>query len=241
MKHVRLGAVLCIALVLAACAGHRAAPPDDAPPARPSSGWRQHLLPGKQATAYTPLRVDGREAVFAQSEASLSMYRRDLSVAPSDLGRLRFSWKVPMLIEEADLARRELDDAPVRIVLAFDGDRSAFSPKNAALSELSRLLTGEPLPYATLMYVWCNRREPGTVVINPRSDRIRKLVVEGGPRNLGQWLSYERDIRADFEQAFGEAPQTLIGVALMSDTDNTRSRSSAWYGDVLLLPGSPPH
>ena len=36
---------------------------------------------------------------------------------------------------------------------------------------LLRILTGEELPYATLMYVWCNKRAPGSVVRNPRTDR----------------------------------------------------------------------
>ena len=79
-------------------------------------------------------------------------------------------------VRSVSAAARDADDAPVRLVLAFEGDRSRFSAKNAMLSELARALTGEEMPYATLMYVWCNKRAPGTVVRNPRTDRIRKLV-----------------------------------------------------------------
>ena len=141
-------------------------------------------------------------------------------------------------MDAADLTQRDLGDSPVRIVLAFEGDRSRFSAKNAMLSELAHALTGEPLPYATLMYVWCNNREPGSVIINPRTDRIRKLVMESGSRNLGQWLDYERDIRADFEKAFGEAPGALLAVGIMTDSDNTQSTTQAWYGPVKLVPPS---
>ena len=163
------------------------------------------------------------------------MLRRQTRVDPKDLGRVRFSWLVPELIPEADMARRDAEDAPVRIVLAFDGDRSRLSPRDAMLSELARTLTGEEMPYATLMYVWCNHRPPGTVIQNPRTDRIRKLVVESGVQALGQWRDYERDVRADFERVFGEPPGRLIGVAIMTDTDNTRSRARAWYGPVSLV------
>lgn len=100
------------------------------------------------------------------------------------------------------------------------------------LSELARALTGEPMPYATLMYVWCNTRAPGSVITNPRTGRIRKLVVESGRGNLNQWLDYERDIRADFIQAFGEPPGALVGIAIMTDSDNTRTTAHAWYGSV---------
>jgi hypothetical protein len=149
---------------------------------------------------------------------------------------VRFSWKVPSLIEQADLATRDKDDAPVRIVLAFEGDRARFSARDAALSELAHALTGEPLPYATLMYVWCNQRAAGTVITSPRTDRIRKLVVESGAARLNAWLDYERDIRADYERAFGEAPGALVGIGLMTDSDNTRSHARAWYGPVRLVP-----
>ena len=90
------------------------------------------------------------------------------------------------------------------------------------------------MPYATLMYVWCNQCPPESVIVNPRTDRIRKLAVESGPGRVGQWLRYSRDIRADFEKAFSEAPGALLGVGLMTDTDNTRSTTRAWYGQVRL-------
>ena len=134
------------------------------------------------------------------------------------------------------MALLDKDDAPVRILLAFDGDRSRFSPKDAALSELARALTGEPLPYATLMYVWCNHRASGSIIQSPRTDRVRKLVVESGKGGLNQWREYERDIRSDYERVFGEKPGALVGIAIMSDSDNTHSQASAWYGPVQLLP-----
>jgi hypothetical protein len=137
------------------------------------------------------------------------------------------------------LAVRGRGDSPVRVVLAFEGDRSSFSLKNAMLSELSQAITGEPLPYATLMYVWSNQHAAGTVIQNPRTDRIRKIVLESGPVSLGQWRSYERDIRTDFENAFGEAPGALVAIGIMTDSDNTQSVTQAWYGPVQLVARSP--
>ena len=96
-----------------------------------------------QSAAHLRAYIDGRDAISVQAESSASMLRQQLRIAPGDLGRVRFSWKVPGLIEQADLALREGDDAPVRVVLAFEGDRSRFSPRDAVLSELARALTGE--------------------------------------------------------------------------------------------------
>ena len=158
---------------------------------------------------------------------------------PADqLGALKFSWYVPELITGADMGVREADDSPVRLVLAFEGDRSKFSARNAMLNELVRSLTHEEMPYATLMYVWCNHRPVESVIVNPRTDRIQKIVVESGPHQLQRWLDYERDIRADFEKAFGEAPGPLVAIGLMTDSDNTRTNTRAWYGNVQLLQSS---
>ena len=141
---------------------------------------------------------------------------------------------VPALIAGADMGVRGLDDSPVRLILAFEGDRSQFSGKNSMLNELTRLVTGEEMPYATLMYVWCNQRPVGSVIQNPRTDRIRKIVVESGTQGLMQWRHYERDIRADFEHAFGEPPGALVAIGLMTDSDNTHSKTVAWYGPIGL-------
>ncbi len=194
--------------------------------------WEHFKLPGKRPTQFAYVQVDGRDAMAVTAVSSASMLRKAVRIEPSALGHVRFSWKVPALISGADMAQRDKDDAPVRVVLAFEGDRSLFSPKNAMLSEMARMLTGEEMPYATLMYVWCNQRLPGSVIVNPRTDRVRKLVVETGPGRLNQWLEYERDIRADYLAAFGEEPGALVGVGIMTDSDNTHSTTKAWYGPV---------
>ena len=196
--------------------------------------WDAVKIPGKVATQYSVVRVSNRSALQANAQSSASMLRRNLRIAPEKLGTLEFSWHVPALIAGADVGQRESDDSPARLVLAFQGDRGKFSAKNAMLNELSLALMGEPMPYATLMYIWCNKRPVGTVVQNPRTDRVRKLVVASGPHHLNQWLRFERDVRADFELAFGEAPGALLGIGVMTDSDNTQSNAVAWYGDIAL-------
>lgn len=227
------------ALALGGCANIsslRATAPEASPWAVQSGdrGWEHYRLPGKSPTQYVHVHKDGRDALAGTAVTSASMMRQKLSVPPGDLGPLAFSWLVPELIAQADMALRETDDSPVRIVLVFEGDRSKFSPKNAMLSELARTLTGEELPYATLMYVWCNTRPAGSVIVNPRTDRVRKLVVESGAGKLKRWVDYERNIRTDYLAVFGEEPGALVGIGLMTDSDNTRSTARAWYGPVTL-------
>lgn len=197
----------------------------------PAGVWHHRTFPGKTPNQFAYSVVDGRHAMAVQSKAAASVWRKAVSVDPAHLSTLRFSWRKADLIPDADMGLRDKDDA-LRIVLAFDGDRSQLSARDHMLSELARALTGEEMPYATLMYVWSNQRDVGSIVVNPRTDRIRKLVLESGRGGLGQWLDYERDIRADYRQVFGEEPGRLLAVGLMTDTDNTRGTVQTWYGPL---------
>lgn len=196
--------------------------------------WAVVTLPGKAQTEFKLERQGQRLAMRAHAQSSASMLHQTLRVPADRLGRLQFEWQAEGLIDQADMAERDSEDSPVRLILAFEGDRNRFSAKNAMLSDLTEALTGEPLPYATLMYVWCNRRPVESVIVNPRTDRVRKLVVESGADHVKQWRVYQRDVRADFVKAFGEDPGALVGMAIMSDTDNTRSSVKAWYGNIRL-------
>jgi hypothetical protein len=206
-----------------------------APPKASDDGWHAFVLPGKRATQYTPGWQGGQAVVQADADSAASMWRRSVMVEPSELGRMRFSWRVGALIPTADLTDRDSEDSPVRIVLAFDGDHATLSPRNRMLFELAQAVTGEPPPYATLMYVWDNAAPLESVIPGNRTDRIRKIVVDSGAAQLGVWRLHERDLAADYRRAFGEPPGRLIGVALMTDSDNTRSQVRAWYRDVQLL------
>lgn len=227
------------ALALSACQHAPTPAPAPAPAPEPTSarwtdGWQSFALPGKTATSYTARMTDGRWVLHAKSQHSASMYRRVLRVEPEQLGKLSFSWKVESLLPDGDVRHSDTEDAVLRVLLAFDGDASSLSPRTRLMYELMYSLTGEAPPFATLMYVWDSRADVGSVVLNTRVDRVRKIVLESGPNHVGRWRSYERDVRADYRRAFGEDPGALIGVAVMTDSDNTRAEAEAWYGEIRL-------
>jgi hypothetical protein len=199
-------------------------------------GWSVYRWPGKRMAAFEADRVMGRDALRVDSRGTVSVLRQKFEPALKSAGVLRFSWKAQSLPVGADLRDSGKEDAAVRVVLAFDGDRSLLSERAQRLSDLSLALTGEPLPYATLVYVWSETEPVGTVIHNPRTDRIRKLVVSSGRDALGRWKDHERDVQADFRLVFGEASGDLLSLALMSDTDNTRSQATVWFGGLQLTP-----
>lgn len=204
----------------------------------PDGAWTHQRYGQRKATDYTPQRHQGRPSVRADSHAGNSTLRlRVPGQAVTEGKRVAFSWYVPALLPAADLADKDNDDAVVRTILTFDGDRSRLSRRDHLFSELVQLVTGEPLPFATLMYVWDAKLPVGSVVPSPHTPRIRKLVIESGPERLGRWIDYERDIATDFRQVFGEDPGPLTGLGVMTDTNNTGSRARVWFGPLRLLAG----
>jgi hypothetical protein len=216
-------------------------PPDPRPQASQAlstgfEAWTHKKLPGKRPTRYQVTQAQGTPIVRADADAAVSLFRRSVRIEANQLGSIEFAWRVQALIDRADLTQRGGEDAPVRLLLAFEGDRNTFSARNRMLSDLSQTMTGEPLPYATLMYVWDNQAPVGTVIpAASGTDRIRKLVVDSGPAWIQTWRNHVRDIAADYRLVFGEEPGALVAVAFMTDSDNTRTRAQAWYGPVRIL------
>lgn len=198
--------------------------------------WVGVALPGKKATRYSMDTKEGRRAIRAEADGSASLWRRQVDVPAERLNEVRWSWWVDGPIADADLGDADRSDAPARVVLAFDGDRTRLTPRTRMMFELARTLTGEEPPYATLMYVHAHGLPAGTVVVSQRSDRVRKIVVEGGPSATKSWREHRRNIAADYERAFGEPPGRLVGIGVMTDGDNTRSKARAWYGPIELTP-----
>jgi hypothetical protein len=232
MHMHKLLPVIVVAVLLASCStrGPHVGEPID------QAAWHGVPLPGKKATRYVSDTKDGRRAIRAEADSSASLWRRKVDVPTENLADVSWSWWVESSIPDADLTDADRADAPARVVLAFEGDRSQLPPRTRMMFELARTLTGEEPPYATLMYVHAQGVPAGTVLVSQRSDRIRKIVVDGGPSSTKQWRQHRRNIVADYQLAFGKPPGRLVGIGVMTDGDNTRSKARAWYGPIELSP-----
>ncbi len=199
------------------------------------SGWQPYVLRTDRAITRYRLARDGqRQVLHAAAASSASGLRCPVDIDPHRQKVLRFSWRVPQVPTQATVEDQELDDSPARIVVAFEGDNARLSLRERLLFDQVELFTGHRLPYATLMYVWDGHQAPGTVTANHRTSRIRYLTVEGGAARAGQWLSYQRDVVADFQRVFGEAPGAISSVGVLTDSDRLKLDLEAWYGDISL-------
>ena len=199
-------------------------------------GWEPWIIhPQKKRTAYEILSDSGVGVLKADAEESASGLLAKVDVDPRSKPVLEWRWRADGLVPGADNTDGTLEDSPVRVVLAFEGDKDALPVRDRMFFERVKLFTGRDMPYATLMYIWENRLPVGTVLSNPHTGRVQKVVVASGAAGLKKWHMHRRDYVADYVRAFGKPPGKLVGVAVMTDTDNTRSSVVAYYGDIRLL------
>ena len=104
------------------------------------------------------------------------------------------------------------------------------------MADRLKALTGQSMPYATLMYIWENKAIPHAVIESPHTSRVKMIVAESGSTRSGEWVAYERNIARDFEKAFGEKPGRIRSLGIMTDTDNTGESAVAYYGDIRFTP-----
>ncbi len=200
------------------------------------SGWNFYrLTPYKKNTIYRLENYQGRTVLSANAKMSASGLAVKLRPRTAQYLWLQWDWKAVGAIPGADNSQRQNDDAPLRIMVAFDGNKSKLSLKDKMAFEMANLLSGQEMPYATLMYVWSGKSPINTVIESAHTSRIKMIVVDSGWENIGVWRKHSRDLSADYKMAYGENPGDVIGIALLTDTDNTNSETRAIYGDIELI------
>jgi len=174
--------------------------------------------------------------VKAEADAAGSALYWETTLEARDYPMLHWRWKAEQLPEGADMSRKDRDDAPARVYVAFKHVPSRVPLLERVKYEIIRLIYGRYPPHASLAYVWGSGSSAGTMFPSPYTDRVRIVVVESGAERLGRWLRYGRNYYDDYRRAFAEEPPPVAGVAIMTDSDNTGSRITAYYGDIELLP-----
>jgi len=208
---------------------------DNAPGDAVPNGWRLWTLSRfKKATQYQLVDNDGHTVVKAHAQASASGLVHPLKLDPGAYPLLQWQWKTTALIATADNTLKHTEDSPVRVVVSFDGDIDSLPLDDRMFFDNIRLLTGQQLPYATLMYIWENRAAKNTIIPSRHTSRIKMIVVESGRDKVGAWQNVTRNVYDDYRRAFGGAPGTITSVGIMTDTDNTGENVHAYYGDILF-------
>ncbi|MDO6824911.1 DUF3047 domain-containing protein [Marinobacter sp. 1_MG-2023] len=204
-----------------------------------ADGWEPLEFPNIEQHSTYELVSDGdTRVVKAQTSGGASGLITRLNLNAEGPLKLRWRWKVSNVFDKGDAREKSGDDYPARIYVAFE-----FQPGKAGFFERAKrktveVLFGEELPGNALNYIWANTLPEGEFIPNSYTDKTVMVAVSSGSEQAGEWVSIERDIVADYREAFGENPPPIRGIAIMSDSDNTGELATAWYGDIVLAPAN---
>lgn len=205
------------------------------PGANLSDGWKPLTFKKiPKLTTYELVKDGAQVVVKAMSDSSASGLTKEVRIDPKEFPIVRWRWKVENLLQKSNATRKDGDDYPARLYITFeyDPDRVSFGKK--LKYKAGQALFGD-IPIGAISYVWETKAPVGAIIDNAYTDFVKMVVVESGPSSIGLWVDESRNIYEDYRKAFGEDPPMINGVAIMSDTDNTKERATAYYGDIVFM------
>lgn len=189
-----------------------AVPAMDIPVARFSqeglSAWSDKKFKGK--TDYT--LAEG--VLVAHSASGASAKIKKICFDTQKYPRLSWSWRIEHTLKREDIGQKNGDDFAARVYVIFP--RTFFWRMRA------------------INYVWANKMPKGSHAPSPYTKNSVTVAVESGDSKAGSWVLEERNVYEDYKRIFGEDPPLAGGIAVMTDTDDTKDETTAWYGDITL-------
>ena len=177
--------------------------------------WQEQRL-ALNPTTYAVVEVDGRQALHATSRSANAGLIRRFEVEKPTVAQLSWEWKVPRCLAHPENERtRAGDDYAARVFVVF---------------ETSVI----PLRTRAINYVWAAREPAGARYVSPYTKNVGICVMRAGDADAGRWLEESRDVLADYRNFFGEPPKRISAVAVLVDTDNTRTEAEAWFANLRL-------
>lgn len=198
-------------------------------------GWKPLTFKKIPKLTTYELVSDGTHVVVkAMSDSSASGLTKEVRIDPKEFSIVQWRWKVDNLVQKSDATRKDGDDYPARLYITFEYDPEKVSFGKKLKFKAGQALFGD-IPIGAINYVWETKTPVGAILDNAYTDFVKMVVVESGATHIGLWVEESRNIYEDYKNAFGEDPPMINGVAIMSDTDNTKERATAYYGDIVFV------
>lgn len=199
------------------------------------ANWQEMVFPKiSRHTVYSTVRDDHQTVIKAFSDNAASGLIRYYDAPAQEHPWISWRWKIVHVLEKGDVHTKQGDDYAARIYVAFEFPKEGGSWWQRLRYKTANWAAGGRLPGSALNYIWANKAPVDTVVNNPYTDQTKMIVLQSGNAKANQWLLEKRNIVQDYKTAFGRKPPPIMGIAIMTDTDNTGESATAYYGDIRL-------
>ena len=91
-----------------------------------------------------------------------------------------------------------------------------------------------PLSNRAINYVFSSNNEVGTNFSSPYTKKSIDNVLATTKNNLNEWITVKANVKEDFKRLHNLDVVEIDGLAIMSDTDNSKRKSIAYYQNIYF-------
>ena len=91
-----------------------------------------------------------------------------------------------------------------------------------------------PLSNRAINYVFSSNNEIGLNWPSPYTKKSIDNVLSSTKNNLNEWITVKANVKEDFEKFHDLNVNQLDGIAIMSDTDNSKMKSIAYFQNIYF-------
>ena len=170
----------------------------------------------KGQTHYQLTDLDGVQVLKADSADSASglfnKQRIDLQKTPI----MHWRWRIENRLSTTNEQAKSGDDYAARVYVVVGGGLAFWRTQ-------------------AINYVWAGASPKGKVWPNAYAgDHAMMIALRSSGDQTGVWYTEQRNILADLKQQFGAEIGYIDAVAIMTDTDDTHGKVTAYYGDIYF-------
>lgn len=199
-------------------------------------GWKLRRFPGHTRGAISEwVTEDGVRAVKLHSKGNLTFLEKSVDIDIKEYPFVTWKWKVDIIPDDIDERTKEGDDHSIRIFFVFQPDES----RQSIWYRLKRWIYldrihGHAMGGRFTEYVWSSHLEKGDIISDPAKPSQKFMVIEGGSKKLGKWLSYERNLYEDFKTLYGEEPRRLVFIGMLNDMDQSGKEALSYIASLMF-------
>ncbi len=223
------------ALAAAALLGSLAARAEIPLPTPGTGDWQPLTFRGiSKHTRYGVESSDGQAVATAESQCGASgLVLRVDAIRAEQTPLLSWRWRVDRGLDVSDEKTKAGDDFAARVYLLFELDPARASVLQRLRHQLAKLVYGENLPGSALNFVWTSRLPVGTIWDNPFAASVKMVALEQGTDR--GWRTETVDWVARYRELFDAPVPPLLGLGIMSDSDNSCQSTQARFADFEFL------
>jgi len=178
------------------------------------SGWKPYKKQGRKL--YLVRVSEGNAYLHAEVPPVPIQIGREVDVDPKAWPYLTWKWRVILPPKGGDERYKEKNDSGAGVYVIFDRGWPKFRKH-------------------MIKYVWSSAELPkGEVLRGHYNPNMYVVVLQNARSPLNKWIREKVNVFQDYKRIFQQDPPRVIGVALMTDADDTDSRAIADYDDFLF-------